>query len=267
MLKSRLKSLGEKRSFKEKIMSTSRITRIIWAFLLLMGVGQSALAQRAQWVLLGQTTVDGQRDRDRIAIGRAEGRFPSIQLRVSGGPVEFHRVIVNFANGTNEEVEVRENIRAGGQTRAIDLRGNDRVINSVEFLYGKGTWRPGVRPRVTLYGVKFAPPRPGPWALLGQTTVDGQRDRDTIAIGRSEGRFGSIQLRVTGAPVEFQRVVVRYANGTSEEVEFRDNIPAGGQTRAIDLRGNDRVISSVEFLYSKARWRRGARPRVALYGR
>jgi hypothetical protein len=36
-------------------------------------------------------------------------------------------------------------------------------------------------------------------------------------------------------------VVVRYANGTSEEVEFRDYIQAGGQTRAIDLRGNDRV--------------------------
>jgi hypothetical protein len=27
------------------------------------------------------------------------------------------------------------------------------------------------------------------------------------------------------------------------------------------------VISSVDFLYSRARWRHGARPRVALYGR
>ena len=62
-------------------------------------------------------------------------------------------------------------------------------------------------------------------------------------------------------------MVVRYANGTSEEVEFNDYIPPGGQTRAIDLRGDDRVISSVDFLYSKARWRHGARPRVALYGR
>jgi hypothetical protein len=61
--------------------------------------------------------------------------------------------------------------------------------------------------------------------------------------------------------------VVNYANGTNEEVEIRDYIPAGGQTRAIDLRGDERVINSVEFLYSKARWRQGARPRVALYGR
>ncbi|HEU0179886.1 MAG TPA: hypothetical protein VFV58_37105 [Blastocatellia bacterium] len=134
-------------------MSTSKIIRIAWAFLLLMGVGQAALAQRAkQWVLLGQTTVDGQRDRDRIVLGRAEGRFQSIQLRVIGAPVEFQRVVVNYGNGTKEEVEVRDRIPAGGQTRAIDLRGNDRVINSVEFLYSKGTWRPNARPRVSLYG-------------------------------------------------------------------------------------------------------------------
>ncbi len=258
-------------------MSTSRVTRIIWAFLLLMSVGQAAFAQGARrWILLGETTVDGQRDRDTIVIGRSEGTFRSIQLRVFGAPVEFQRVVVRFANGTSEEVEFRDYIPAGGQTRAIDLRGNDRVINSVEFLYSKARWRHGARPRVALYGDKFNRvalygdkfnPRPGPWVLLGQTTVDGFKDRDRIVIGRSEGRFQSIQLRVTGAPVEFQRVVVHYGNGTSEEVEFRDYIPAGGQTRPIDLRGDERVISSVEFLYSKARWRQGARPRVALYAR
>jgi hypothetical protein len=248
-------------------MSTSKIIRIVGALLLLMSAGQAALAQRVQWVLLGQTTVDGQRDRDRISIGRAEGRFRSIQLRVTGGPVEFYRVVVNFANGGSEEVEVRENIRPGGQTRAIDLRGTDRVINSVDFFYGKGTWRPTARPKVTLYGVKFTPPPPRSWALLGQTTVDGQRDRDRISIGRAEGKFNSLQLRVTGAPVEFQRVVVNYGDGTNEEIEVRERIPAGGQTRAIDLRGRERVIRSVDFLYSKGTWRPTARPKVSLYGR
>jgi Protein of unknown function (DUF2541) len=133
-------------------MSTSRIIRMMGALLLLMSVGEAAFAQRVQWVLLGQTTVDGQRDRDRISIGRAEGRFRRLQLRVTGAPVEFYRVIINYGNGTSEEVEVRENIRAGGQTRAIDLQGRERVISSVDFLYGKGTWRRGVRPKVTLYG-------------------------------------------------------------------------------------------------------------------
>jgi hypothetical protein len=243
------------------------------ALLLLMSAGQAALAQRPQfgprpqWVLLGQTTVDGQRDRDRISIGRAEGRFRSIQLRVTGGPVEFYRVVVNFANGGSEEVEVRENIRPGGQTRAIDLKGTDRTINSVDFLYGKGTWRPGIRPKVTLYGVKFTPPPPRAWELLGQTTVSGQRDFDRISVGRAEGRFNSLQLRVTGGPVEFYKVVVNYGDGTKEELEVRENIRPGGQTRPIDLRGNNRVINSIDFFYGKGTWRRGGFPKVSVYGR
>jgi hypothetical protein len=248
-------------------MSTSKIIRVMGVFLLLMGIGQAAFAQRVQWVLLGQTTVDGGRDRDTISIGRAEGSFRSLQLRVAGGPVEFHRVVVNYGNGTKEELEVRENIRAGGQTRAIDLKGTDRVINSVDFLYGKGTWRPTARPRVTLYGVKFTPPPPPRWELLGQTTVQGKKDFDSIKVGRAEGRFQSLQLRVTGGPVEFYRVVVHFGNGQKDELEVREKIPAGGQTRAIDLKGRDRVITSVDFFYGKGTWRPFSFPKVSLYGR
>jgi hypothetical protein len=175
--------------------------------------------------------------------------------------------VVNFANGGSEEVEVRENIRAGGQTRSIDLRGTDRVINSVDFFYGKGTWRPTVRPKVSLYGVKFTPPPPRRWDLLGTTTVDGQRDRDRIAVGRAEGRFNSLQLRVAGGPVNFHRVVVNYSDGTSEELNVNENLRPGGQTRPLDLRGFNRVINSVDFFYGKGTWRPTARPRVSLYGR
>ena len=247
-------------------MTTSKITRIAGALLLLLGIGQAAFAQGARrWVFLGQTTVNGQRDFDRIGIGRSEGRFESIQLRVAGGPVEFQRVVVRYANGTSEEVEIRNYIPAGGQTRAIDLRGGERVIESVEFRYSKASWSRRSLPRVSLYGLDVIR-KPVHWTFLGQTTVSGSRDRDRIGIGRNEGRFQSIQLRVAGGPVEFYRVVVHYSNGANEEVEVRDRIPAGGQTRDIDLRGGERSISSVEFFYGQGNWRTGQLPRVSLYG-
>jgi hypothetical protein len=242
----------------------SKISRIAGVLFLLMGIGQAAFAQGFnRWVYLGQTTVNGQRDYDRIAIGRSEGRFQSIQLRVTGAPVEFQRVVVNYSNGTSEEVEVRDRIPAGGQSRAIDLRGGERAISSVEFRYNRANWSRRSLPRVSLYGLDVIR-RPAPWNYLGQATVSGSRDRDRIGVGRNEGRFQSIQLRVAGGSIEFYRVVVNYTNGTSEEVEVRDRIPAGGQTRAIDLRGGDRAISSVEFFYGNERLR-GAR--VSLYGR
>ena len=55
-----------------------------------------------------------------------------------------------------------------------------------------------------------------------------------------------------------------FHDGSHEELVIRDRIPAGGQTRAIDLPGDRRVIESVELWYGKARWEH--RPKVALFG-
>jgi len=51
----------------------------------------------------------------------------------------------------NEEVQVRQRIRAGRSTRDIDLRGGDRVIESVEFWHERANYG-STRPRVRLYG-------------------------------------------------------------------------------------------------------------------
>src|SRR5262245_46584956 len=54
------------------------------------------------------------------------------------------------------------------------------------------------------------------WEYLGESNVDGTFDHDRIEVGRNEGRFRAIQIRVSNAPIHFQRVVVHYENGTSE---------------------------------------------------
>ena len=106
----------------------------------------------------------------------------------------------------------------------------------------------------------------GRWTYLGQASVNGGVDRDKISVGRGRGRFQRIQIRVDRAPIEFYRVVVHYANGRSEEVDVRRRIPAGSQTRSIDLRGDERAIDNIEFFYARARWGYGREPRVRLYG-
>ncbi|HEX3083934.1 MAG TPA: hypothetical protein VHP99_05395 [Pyrinomonadaceae bacterium] len=104
------------------------------------------------------------------------------------------------------------------------------------------------------------------WIFLGDKHVDGHDDHDKISISSKEGTFRQLQIRVKLAPVVFQRVVVHFGNGADEELQFRERINAGGSTRALDLRGTDRVIKSVEFWYEKAHWGE-RRPTVELYGR
>ncbi len=123
--------------------------------ILLSGITLTTSAQRrgngrARWDSLGQSFVDGNRDHDNIRVN-SRNTFRAIQLRVQGGDIEFQRVVVHFENGADTEVEIRDRIRAGGQTRAIDLPGDNRRIESVEVWYGKGDW--GRRkPNLRLYG-------------------------------------------------------------------------------------------------------------------
>jgi len=104
------------------------------------------------------------------------------------------------------------------------------------------------------------------WIHLGDKHVDGKSDHDKISIGRSEGSFRQLQIRVEKAPVNFQRVVVHFGNGADEELQFRELIATREQTRAMDLRGRNRIIKSVEFWYEKVNWGKD-RPTVRLYGR
>jgi hypothetical protein len=101
---------------------------------------------------LGDAHVDGGQDHDSIHVGHHDGRFRAIQLRVSGGAIYFERVVVHFGNGTQEELVIRDKIPSGGRTRAIDLPGERRVIESVELWYGKDRWEH--RPKVSLFGIR-----------------------------------------------------------------------------------------------------------------
>jgi hypothetical protein len=104
----------------------------------------------------------------------------------------------------------------------------------------------------------------GRWERLGDAHVDGNADHDNISVGTRDGRFRAIQLRVRGGAVEFDHVVIHYADGEPEDIGVRDRIPAGGSTRAIDLRGRTRYLRSVELWYRRGGWRE--RPEVQLWG-
>ncbi len=118
---------------------------------------QTAFAQKgrkavdSKWDYLGEANVDHGVDHDRIKVGGGSGMYRAIQLKVQNGPIEFFKVIVHYGNGQKETLDIRENIPAGGKTRVIDLPGERRVIESVEFYYAKANLA-SAKPRVRLFG-------------------------------------------------------------------------------------------------------------------
>ena len=132
-------------------MHTRRV--LLSAVVLFLVCSFAATLHAEQWVFLGDAHVDGQRDHDVIQVGKDKGRFHAIQLRVRQAPIHFERVVVHYGNGTEEVLQIRQFIRAGDQTRAIRLAGNERFIHSLELWYGKAD--PGSRrPEVKLWAMR-----------------------------------------------------------------------------------------------------------------
>lgn len=92
-----------------------------------------------RWVFLGERIVTDGLDHDRIIVTAARGNFTAVKLAVKKHAVDFHRMIIHFGDGSDQNVELRYTIPAGGESRVIDVTGGDRVISSLEFWYDAHT--------------------------------------------------------------------------------------------------------------------------------
>jgi hypothetical protein len=104
------------------------------------------------------------------------------------------------------------------------------------------------------------------WELLGERQVTDGLDHDVIQVTAAKGPFKSLQVRVRGHAVQFRDMQIHFGDGSVQNVELRNVIPAGGESRVIDIDGKDRVIRSVEFTYD-AQTHRGKKALVRLFGR
>jgi hypothetical protein len=103
------------------------------------------------WELLGEREADFKVERERIEVGRREGRFSELRVAVKGAPLEMYDMVVTFADGNTFSPNIRHRFEENSWSREIDLPGDRRVIRSVDFRYRSPNRREG-RATVMLYG-------------------------------------------------------------------------------------------------------------------
>ena len=240
----------------------------IASFLVILLMVGTVNAAADDWVVLGTRTVDVLLDHDVIPVTIAEGVFNAIKLTVQDRGIEVLDLKVHYGNGNVHDAAVRDFIEAGGETRTIDLPGDVRVISKVEVWYRTRSRIPG-KAVVNLLGrhpdaaaLSDAPPT---WEFLGERVVSLRVDRDVIPVTPTEGTFRGLKLKVLNGSVEVFDLKVVYGNGSVHDVAVRQVIPAGGETRAIDLPGAARVIKRIELVY-RIRTRRPWRATVQAWG-
>jgi hypothetical protein len=89
----------------------------------------------------------------------------------------------------------------------------------------------------------------GGWRVIGTVEANFSADHDTLVVPGYDD-FRRIKFKVTNAGLNLQRLVVVYENGEPEKIDVRANIPEGGESRQIDLRGaGKRRVRRIDFWY------------------
>lgn len=86
------------------------------------------------------------------------------------------------------------------------------------------------------------------WTVLGSRTVNDRTERDTIRVGKKHGRLTTLKLDVQQAPIEINRMVIRFGNG-EEQILERDRLIGKRGNPTLDLDGGARIVKSVTFVY------------------
>jgi hypothetical protein len=102
---------------------------------------------------------------------------------------------------------------------------------------------------VSLFSVSAA--YAGEWVRLGDRSVGFHNDRDTIHVGRHDGKFKRLKLIVRRNDIKLNSIKVFFGNGEVEDVVFDRHVPDGGEA-VIELPHGwheGRFIRDVELRY------------------
>jgi hypothetical protein len=103
------------------------------------------------------------------------------------------------------------------------------------------------------------------WHKIGEVTASFKMENESISVlGADE--FAAIKLRVTDAPINISRVQVFYEDGQMEDIDVKNDLSAGSETRILDLAGSNRELSKVVFTYKTMPNRADDKAHVELYG-
>jgi len=244
--------------------------------------GGGDIGGRGDWTVLGEQSVGFSGERDVIRVGRVEGRFSRIRLEVSDNDVFLRSVRVRYRDGSTDEWELRQEIRAGDRSQALDLSGDRRAIEEVELSYRA---RPGFggRARVVVLGdrgnsdgrglqptssrgdERRAPePRMDSRASdllrnfnsFGRQNVDSRDDRVVFDIGPAREPQETLVLVAHDRPVQVREVEITFRSGDRQRVGLDELLEPGRPSRVIDLEGSRRALARV-VVFVRSEGRRG----------
>jgi hypothetical protein len=105
------------------------------------------------WHKIGEVTASFTMEKESIVVLGAD-KFKSIKLRVTDAQLELQSLMVYYESDEMEEISLKSNLKAGEETRVIDLKNNNKMLKKVVFTYKTVPNTLEEKARVELYGLK-----------------------------------------------------------------------------------------------------------------
>lgn len=86
------------------------------------------------------------------------------------------------------------------------------------------------------------------WGGLGEQEIGPQAASASISVDSGDP-VDEIMFCVEQAPVRFRALTIRYREGTTQQIEFRDRIAAGRCGRPIQVRRRAGAIAAIDIAY------------------
>jgi hypothetical protein len=171
-----------------------------------------------------------------------------MRIEARGGTVDIQSVRLIYRGGEQERYRIRERLRPGDMTGII-RKQNRGPLRAVEVSYiPQGQVTLVLRANAGGGGGGGEPPPVATWNELGCKNVGFLIDRDVVNVSSQEF-YRALRLRSSGVDIEMLDMNVRFANGQRDSYRVNAVIRSGERSRPIDLRGERRRITGIEFIY------------------
>lgn len=105
------------------------------------------------WYKIGERSASFEKESESIIV-MGKDEFSSLRLRAADAPISIERLQVYFEGGKIQEVDVKQPLKAGEETREIVLEASNKEIDRIVFTYNTVANDKGEKARVELYGYK-----------------------------------------------------------------------------------------------------------------
>jgi hypothetical protein len=111
------------------------------------------LSNKPGWHKIGEVKADFKMENQSISV-LGNDQFKSILLKVTDAPINIEELQVFYESGDMEKFNVKNELKAGAETRKLDLKGGAQEIKKVMFTYKTLPNQQDEKAHVELYGLK-----------------------------------------------------------------------------------------------------------------